>query len=106
VESGGFNIVEASIEDHRRALDSGSITSVDLVISYLNRIATYDTCSGLNAFTVFNEKVLEDAAASDARRGQGLPARPLEGIQGSHVKRRLSYREEVARRRSSVYWKD
>jgi Asp-tRNA(Asn)/Glu-tRNA(Gln) amidotransferase A subunit family amidase len=80
VESGGFNIVEASIEDHRRALDSGSITSVDLVISYLNRIATYDTCSGLNAFTVFNEKVLEDAAASDARRGQGLPARPLEGI--------------------------
>jgi Asp-tRNA(Asn)/Glu-tRNA(Gln) amidotransferase A subunit family amidase len=29
---------------------------------------------------VFNEKVLEDAAASDARRIQGLSARPLEGI--------------------------
>ncbi|KAF1942822.1 amidase signature enzyme [Clathrospora elynae] len=75
-----LNIVEASIEDIRRALDSGSITSVDLVISYLNRIATYDTCSGLNAFTVFNEKVLDDAAASDARRAQGQPLRPLEGI--------------------------
>jgi Asp-tRNA(Asn)/Glu-tRNA(Gln) amidotransferase A subunit family amidase len=78
--SGGFDIVEASIEDHKKALDSGSITSVDLVISYLNRIATYDFCSGLNAFTVFNEKVLEDAAASDARRAQGVSPRPLEGI--------------------------
>jgi Asp-tRNA(Asn)/Glu-tRNA(Gln) amidotransferase A subunit family amidase len=80
VESGGFNIVEASIEDHRNALDSGRITSVDLVVSYLNRIATYDTCSGLNAFTVFNEKVLDEAAASDARRAESLPARQLEGI--------------------------
>jgi Asp-tRNA(Asn)/Glu-tRNA(Gln) amidotransferase A subunit family amidase len=80
MEPGGFNIVEASIEDHRKALDSGSTTSVDLVVSYLNRIATYDTCSGLNAFTVFNEKVLENAAASDAQRAQGLSPRPLEGI--------------------------
>jgi Asp-tRNA(Asn)/Glu-tRNA(Gln) amidotransferase A subunit family amidase len=80
LESGAFNILEASIEDHRRALDSGSITSIDLVISYLNRIATYDTGSGLNAFTVFNKNVLEDATASDARRAQGLTPRPLEGI--------------------------
>ncbi len=26
-----FNIVEASIEDHRKALDAGEITSVDLL---------------------------------------------------------------------------
>ncbi|CAO2651429.1 Nn.00g039990.m01.CDS01 [Neocucurbitaria sp. VM-36] len=75
-----FNIVEASVEDHRNALKSGQVTSVDLVISYLNRIANYDTTSGLNAFTVFNNGVFEEAAASDARRGQGLPPRPLEGI--------------------------
>jgi Asp-tRNA(Asn)/Glu-tRNA(Gln) amidotransferase A subunit family amidase len=75
-----FNIVEASIEDHRQALDAGRITSVELIISYLNRIATYDICGGLNAFTVFNENVLKEAAASDARRAEGLDVRPLEGI--------------------------
>lgn len=48
--------------------------------SYLNRIATYDIVESLNAFTVFNEKVYEEASASDARRAQGLPPRPLEGI--------------------------
>lgn len=48
--------------------------------SYLNRIAKYDIVGSLNAFTVFNEKVYEEASASDARRAQGLPPRPLEGI--------------------------
>jgi Asp-tRNA(Asn)/Glu-tRNA(Gln) amidotransferase A subunit family amidase len=75
-----FNIVEASIEDHRQALNAGRVTSVELVVSYLNRIATYDICGGLNAFTVFNENVLDEAAASDARQAQGGDARPLEGI--------------------------
>ncbi|KAH7355500.1 amidase signature domain-containing protein [Pyrenochaeta sp. MPI-SDFR-AT-0127] len=75
-----FNIVEASIQDHRQALDSGKVSSLELVISYLNRIATYDIGSGLNAFTEFNAQVLNEAAASDARRAQGLPPRPLEGI--------------------------
>ncbi|KAF1847612.1 amidase signature enzyme, partial [Cucurbitaria berberidis CBS 394.84] len=73
-------IVEASIEDHRKALGSGQITSVTLAISYLNRIAAYDTVSGLNALTVLNCQVLKEAASSDARRAQGLPPRPLEGI--------------------------
>jgi Asp-tRNA(Asn)/Glu-tRNA(Gln) amidotransferase A subunit family amidase len=75
-----FNIVEASIEDHRRALNARKVTSVELVVSYLNRIATYDICGGLNAFTVFNEHVLDEAAASDARRARGEDVRPLEGI--------------------------
>lgn len=75
-----FNIVEASIQDHRQALNSGKISSVELVTSYLNRIATYDIGSGLNAFTEFNGQVLKEAAASDLRRAQGLPPRPLEGI--------------------------
>lgn len=48
--------------------------------SYLNRIATYDIIGSLNAFTVFNEKVYEEASASDARRARGLPPRRLEGI--------------------------
>jgi Asp-tRNA(Asn)/Glu-tRNA(Gln) amidotransferase A subunit family amidase len=75
-----FEIIEASIDDHKRALDAGDISSVDLVICYLNRIAKHDICGGLNAFTVFNDDVFEEAAASDARRAQGLPIRSLEGI--------------------------
>lgn len=78
--SNRFDIVEASIEDHRNALQAGNVTSVELVIAYLNRIATYDIRGGLNAFTVFNDKVLEEAAASDQRRARGEPIRPLEGI--------------------------
>src|SRR5690349_9546947 len=75
-----FDIVEASIDDHLQALNAGQITSVELVASYLNRIAKFDIRGGLNAFTVFNENVFEEAAASDARRAQGLQPRPLEGI--------------------------
>lgn len=78
--SSTFNIVEASIEDHQRALDAGTVTSVELAISYLNRIATYDICGGLNAFTVFNDNVFQEAAASDARRARGLTPRPFEGV--------------------------
>ncbi|KAJ4291858.1 hypothetical protein N0V90_009754 [Kalmusia sp. IMI 367209] len=75
-----FDIVESSIAQHREALESGQISSVDLVISYLLRIATYDIRGGLNAFTVFNPDVLEEAAASDARRAAGILTRPLEGV--------------------------
>ncbi|KAH7408808.1 amidase signature domain-containing protein [Phaeosphaeria sp. MPI-PUGE-AT-0046c] len=75
-----FDIVEASIEDHRNALEAGQVTSVELVIAYLNRIATYDIRGGLNAFTVFNNRVLEEAETSDLRRARGQPIRPLEGI--------------------------
>jgi len=80
LNAASFNIVEASIEDHQHALNAEHVTSVDLVISYLNRIATHDICGGLNAFTVFNNNVFAEAAASDTRRAQGLQPRPLEGI--------------------------
>jgi Asp-tRNA(Asn)/Glu-tRNA(Gln) amidotransferase A subunit family amidase len=75
-----FSIFEASIADHKRALDSGVTTSVDLVVAYLIRIATYDIRGGLNAFTVFNPDVFAEAEASDAYRASGAPPRPLEGI--------------------------
>jgi Asp-tRNA(Asn)/Glu-tRNA(Gln) amidotransferase A subunit family amidase len=75
-----FNIVEASISDHKRALESGTITSVDLVIAYLIRITTYDIHGGLNAFTVFNPNIFAEAEASDAYRASGGAPRPLEGI--------------------------
>jgi Asp-tRNA(Asn)/Glu-tRNA(Gln) amidotransferase A subunit family amidase len=72
--------VEATIAQHTDALSTGQVTSVDLVVSYLLRIATYDILTGLNAFTILNPHVFDEAAASDARRAAGLPPRPLEGL--------------------------
>ena len=76
----GFNIFEASIAQHSEALELGRITSVDLAVAYLARIAAYDIRDGLNAFTIFNPNVFEEAAASDARRSAGLSLGPLDGI--------------------------
>lgn len=61
-------------------MDSGLVTSVELVVKYLIRIATYDVRDGLNAFTVISPTVLDEAQVSDDRRAAGLPSRPLEGI--------------------------
>jgi amidase len=79
--SAAFNIVEADIATLRRALEQGSVTSVELVAAYLNRIAFYDR-SGiqLNAVPVLNPSMFEDALASDRRRAAGKALGPLDGI--------------------------
>jgi Asp-tRNA(Asn)/Glu-tRNA(Gln) amidotransferase A subunit family amidase len=76
-----LSIVDANISDLQHALSSGSVTCVELVASYLNRIATYDA-NGLNlsAVPIINPAAIEEAAASDAYRAAGLPVRALEGI--------------------------
>ncbi|KAF4773268.1 hypothetical protein HER10_EVM0008491 [Colletotrichum scovillei] len=76
-----LNIVEASIEDLQNALNSGSITSVELVARLLRRISTYD-CRGpaLNSIPILNNDLFEQAAKSDDRRASGEKVRPLEGI--------------------------
>jgi len=76
-----LSIVEASIDDLRKALASGRTTSVELVARYLHRIAQYDRRGLLlNAIPVLNTQVFEDAAKSDLRRAAGLPLGRLEGI--------------------------
>ncbi|MFD4421354.1 amidase [Agromyces sp. NPDC058484] len=94
---GGFDVVEASIADLRRALESGAATSVDLVEAYLARIEAYDrpgpstlrqaqgspgsgTGPALNALVVMNPDALADARASDERRSRGETLGPLDGI--------------------------
>ncbi|KAF4119482.1 Asp-tRNAAsn/Glu-tRNAGln amidotransferase A subunit or related amidase [Geosmithia morbida] len=76
-----LSIVEASIDDLKFALSSGSLTSVDLVARYLRRIARYD-CRGpsLNAVPILNERVFDEAGKSDDRRAAGKPELDLEGI--------------------------
>ncbi|MFB7249773.1 amidase [Microbacterium sp. NPDC056234] len=78
-----IDVVEASIADLRRALETGAATSAQLVQAYLDRIDAYDapgTATALNAVVVRNPKALAEAAASDARRASGALLGPLDGI--------------------------
>ncbi|MBA4024509.1 MAG: amidase [Gordonia sp.] len=76
-----FPVVETSIADLRRALDSGEVTSVDLVQRYLDRIEHYDRNGiTLNAVVVMNPDAAAEAKASDQRRAQGALLGPLDGI--------------------------
>ncbi|TDT33289.1 amidase [Naumannella halotolerans] len=75
-----IDVVELGIDAMLAALDSGQVTSVDLVCAYLNRIAYYDrTGQCLHAIAVLNPDCLAEAMASDARRRNGTVG-ALEGI--------------------------
>lgn len=78
-----FEVTEVSIAELRKALESGRTTAVELVQSYLARVAAYDgpaTETKLNALVVHNPDALKEAEASDARRARGETLSPLEGI--------------------------
>jgi amidase len=76
-----FSVVEAGIAELRTALESGTVTSVELVARYLDRIAFYDRHGiTLNAVPVLNPDVFAEARASDERRARGESLGPLDGI--------------------------
>ncbi|MDX8534387.1 amidase [Mesorhizobium sp. VK25A] len=76
-----LHLVEASIADLRRALEDGTVTSVELVAAYLRRIAHYDRHGiALNAVPILNPNVFEEAEASDRRRRGGKALGRLDGI--------------------------
>ena len=78
-----IDVVEASIADLRRALETGAATSVELVLAYLARIDAYDapgTETALNAVVVRNPDAVAEAEASDTRRTGGQSLGPLDGI--------------------------
>ncbi|KXT07621.1 hypothetical protein AC578_10147 [Pseudocercospora eumusae] len=63
------------------SISTGSITSVELVARYLQRIATYDARGPcLNSIPILHEDVFDQAAASDARRATGTLLGALDGI--------------------------
>jgi amidase len=68
-----FRFMEATILDTQKALESGTVTSEELVEMYLARIAAYDkTGAALNAMIYLNPNALAEAQALDAeRRTQG-----------------------------------
>ena len=76
-----FTVVEADIADLRAALDAGTVTSVELVARYLNRIAAYDRAGiRLNAVPVLSPRAFAEARDADRRRARGELLGPLDGI--------------------------
>ncbi len=77
-----LNLTEASIADLRQALNSGCLTSVELVTLYLHRIAYFDMRNpSLNSICILNPRAPEEAQASDDYRATpGNVPRPLEGL--------------------------
>jgi amidase len=61
-----FSVVDATIADMRAALDSGRITSREIVTQSLARIATYE--SRLHATLYVNPRALDEADARDRER--------------------------------------
>jgi len=73
-----FSVVEATIPEMRAALEEGRVTSRELVVQSLTRIAMYDRL--LNAVMTVNARAIEEAEARDRERREGKVRGPLHGI--------------------------
>ena len=68
----------STINEYQKALDSGSVSCVDMVKTYLENIKKFER---LNAFTeVYTEEALERAALLDADRTAGKKPGKLHGV--------------------------
>jgi Asp-tRNA(Asn)/Glu-tRNA(Gln) amidotransferase A subunit family amidase len=76
-----FDVMEKSISELGAALESGQVTSRDLVAGYLARIEAFDRRGpALNAIVAINPAAMETAAALDAERALGNVRGSLHGI--------------------------
>jgi amidase len=73
-----FSVVEASIPEMQAAMKNGRVTSHDLVLQYLTRIALYNR--RLNAVITVNPSALREADELDRERAAGHLRGPLHGI--------------------------
>ena len=73
-----FSVVEATIPEMQAAMKQRRVTSRDLVVQYLIRIALYNR--RLNGVITVNPRALQDAEARDRERAQGKVRGPLHGI--------------------------
>ena len=73
-----FSVVEATIPEMQAAMEQGRVTSRELVLQCLARIAMYE--DKLHAAITVNRDALEEAEALDRERAQGKIRGPLHGI--------------------------
>ena len=78
-----FELETATLADIQEAMRVGELTSVELALLYMNRIAAYDKTTGpigLNTIPVLNPDVIAEAARADKLRRQGVELGPLQGV--------------------------
>lgn len=76
-----FDVFEAGINDIQAALETGEITSVELVEQYLQRIRAYDKQGpNLNSIIRINPRAQEIARQLDAERQASGPRSLLHGV--------------------------
>ncbi len=81
ISADGFDVMEKSIAELNLALESGLVTSEELVAQYLDRIEAYDRQGpALNSIVTLNPRAGQEAAALDAERASGAVRGPLHGI--------------------------
>src|SRR5262249_45038660 len=73
-----FNVVETGIPEIQAAMKAHKVTSRELVVQYLTRIAMYE--DKLNAAITINPNALKEAEELDRERAQGKIRGPLHGI--------------------------
>jgi amidase len=73
-----FSVVEASIPDMQKAMKEKRVTSRELIVQYLARIAMYE--DKLNAVIAVNPNAIREAEELDRERAQGKIRGPLHGI--------------------------
>jgi amidase len=73
-----FTVTESSIPELQELMASGALTSRELVVHYLTRIAVYE--DRLNAAVFVNPNAIAEAEALDAERAAGRVRGPLHGI--------------------------
>jgi amidase len=77
-----FNLETATLEEVQQAMDSGALTSEQLVSIYLRRISLYDQDGApfFNSILFLSPDLMEDARESDRLRAKGIKLGPLHGI--------------------------
>ncbi|MEO8677552.1 MAG: amidase family protein [Vicinamibacterales bacterium] len=76
-----FQLVEATVAEMQHALQTGVITSEQLVRMYLARIAAYDDAGpAVNAYLHLNPRAVHEARRLDHFRHRGAGRGPLYGI--------------------------
>src|SRR5262249_48292329 len=79
--SARLQLVEATIGEMQKALQTKLLTTEQLVGMYLNRIAAYEaTGPAVNAYIHLNENAISQARLADGLRHPGIARSPLEGI--------------------------
>ncbi len=79
--SARFHLIETDIATIQKAVQTGLITSEQLVKMYMARVAAYDQAGPhLNSYLHVNSHAVDVARMEDATRHPGIARKPLDGI--------------------------